>query len=827
MNLLRKYIQFNQKYKYFILLFWIFLFITCIPFIFKLKVKPNFKDLLPLDAPSVVGLNKLIQIYGGEGFFMLGLERKIKYKPIPTTNTNENKNTQQKNRNDLINFSKLITEQIYENTNLVKNVVYHLDIEFFKSNFLLHMDLADLKEIENRINKKIDSEKKNANPFYVDLLTKEYTLNFDDIKSKYNFKQFTEYFLNKSNDMIILLIKPQKSANDVKFVRNLVNNIQSNIFYIQSNYDSLKDIKPLYGGPYYEVYLDNAEIEEDIKKLSILSISCILVVLFLFYGSIRPILIILPSIILGLTINLALTQILINHLNLLSGFLSGILMGLGLDFGIHLYSRYELEKIKDRKNKKPRDITTLLTHVVWHSGIASFGGSVTTAAAFYSLSIAEFRGFSEFGIIAGNGMIITGLSVFLLFPLLVIFTDTLFEYFPFLKFRSIRFSRISFSPFYFLIKKHRYILIIICTFIILLSFYGSSFISFDYDFSKMRGKSLTLQPFIKKAEEIIGTTVRPCIIIVEDKQTLKELSKDISHIIGTKKGDTILFKQDIMEFIPKNQEEKIKIIQRLSHTYKKYNPFTSQYLQFSDNENNNLLEYALTPKVVNIENLPTYIKNEFVSEDNQYYFILIHPKSHIHLNINDQKIFSEQILNLNTKADKTKYQVTGIGIILGEIIVTIFKDGPTILLTALLVIFFITLLIFRNIRDIFVVFLSLLICTTMTLTFMLIFNVQFNILNLICIPTILGISVDSTIHICFRMREKKPKEDIYESVSHIARAIVISSITTLLGFGTLVFAGFKGLQTIGIVIIISIFAILIVSLIILPVFLPIFYKNSK
>ena len=57
---------------------WTFLFLFILlmagatPFILKLKVKPNWKDLLPSDSPSVVNLEKLGKLYGSEGFLVVG-----------------------------------------------------------------------------------------------------------------------------------------------------------------------------------------------------------------------------------------------------------------------------------------------------------------------------------------------------------------------------------------------------------------------------------------------------------------------------------------------------------------------------------------------------------------------------------------------------------------------------------------------------------------------------------------------------------------------------------------------------------------------------------
>ena len=80
----------------------------------------------------------------------------------------------------------------------------------------------------------------------------------------------------------------------------------------------------------------------------------------------------------------------IGYVNLITAFIFAILLGLGIDFGIHFFARYKEEY---GLGKSPLE-AMVATHV--QCGAASIPAAVTTASAFAALSIADFRGFSQF-----------------------------------------------------------------------------------------------------------------------------------------------------------------------------------------------------------------------------------------------------------------------------------------------------------------------------------------------------------------------------------------------------------------------------------------------
>jgi hypothetical protein len=109
-----------------------------------------------------------------------------------------------------------------------------------------------------------------------------------------------------------------------------------------------------------------------------------------------------------------------------------------------------------------------------------------------------------------------------------------------------------------------------------------------------------------------------------------------------------------------------------------------------------------------------------------------------------------------------------------------------------------------------------------------IIGIELNFLNVIVMPMIIGIGVDNGIHLIQRYYErgKDPTlSDLRRAVSRTGRALVMTSLTTIVGFGSLALADFRGIREMGLISILGITYTLIASLILLPALLKIWTQR--
>jgi len=95
-------------------------------------------------------------------------------------------------------------------------------------------------------------------------------------------------------------------------------------------------------------------------------------------------------------------------------------------------------------------------------------------------------------------------------------------------------------------------------------------------------------------------------------------------------------------------------------------------------------------------------------------------------------------------------------------------------------------------------------------------GIPLNPANLIVLPLILGIGVDDGVHVVHDFRRQKGK---YRMSASTASAVLITSLTTMVGFGSLMIASHQGLQSLGRVLTIGVSCCLFTSLVMLPAIL--------
>jgi len=166
-----------------------------------------------------------------------------------------------------------------------------------------------------------------------------------------------------------------------------------------------------------EPVLELAEMEQSQKDTTIASIAsliiCALIFIYGYQQTGRPIKATF-CLLVGLAYTLAFTTAVVGHLNILTITFVPILIGLAIDYGVHLISRYE-EELRRGKTQE-----AALTKAMIYTGQGIFTGALTTAGAFLAMALTDFKGIQEMGIICGGGLIICFIPMMTLLPVLLL-----------------------------------------------------------------------------------------------------------------------------------------------------------------------------------------------------------------------------------------------------------------------------------------------------------------------------------------------------------------------------------------------------------------------
>ncbi|MCB1747408.1 MAG: MMPL family transporter [Gammaproteobacteria bacterium] len=126
--------------------------------------------------------------------------------------------------------------------------------------------------------------------------------------------------------------------------------------------------------------------------------------------------------------------------------------------------------------------------------------------------------------------------------------------------------------------------------------------------------------------------------------------------------------------------------------------------------------------------------------------------------------------------------------------------------------------ILRRIGEVVIVLTPLLLAGLLTTAITVVADVPFNFANIIALPLLLGIGVDSALHIMHRYKTTG-EDDVSLLASSSARAVLFSALTTAASFGNLATSPHAGTASMGVMLTIGLTMTLLCTLIVLPALL--------
>jgi uncharacterized protein len=149
---------------------------------------------------------------------------------------------------------------------------------------------------------------------------------------------------------------------------------------------------------------------QDMTLASILAVACVSLVFMIFFrGVVRPLVTVL-ALLVGVAWSAGFATIAVGQLNLVSSVFGVVLVGIGIDFGIHLLARYQ------QALATLGDVDGALEDALLHAGRGNLTAAFTTAAAFFTALLTDFEGLAQLGVIAGSGVLLCALSMLLVLP---------------------------------------------------------------------------------------------------------------------------------------------------------------------------------------------------------------------------------------------------------------------------------------------------------------------------------------------------------------------------------------------------------------------------
>jgi uncharacterized protein len=166
----------------------------------------------------------------------------------------------------------------------------------------------------------------------------------------------------------------------------------------------------------------NSVINADMLRSTIISSIGVIVIIFLAFGSLFYSMIALIPLLMSVVLTMAWAKLVVDGFNLVTTFLPALVLGLGIDYSIHFISRYAEERTKGTSFNRALHVT------VEKKGEAAFVAATTTGIVFLGLLLSRSRALFEMGAITGVGILLSFVTTLLILPSLITLFHFLFRF---------------------------------------------------------------------------------------------------------------------------------------------------------------------------------------------------------------------------------------------------------------------------------------------------------------------------------------------------------------------------------------------------------------
>ncbi len=220
-----------------------------------------------------------------------------------------------------------------------------------------------------------------------------------------------------------------------------------------------------------------------------------------------------------------------------------------------------------------------------------------------------------------------------------------------------------------------------------------------------------------------------------------------------------------------------------------------------------------------LEELPESILDRFSNKSRNQFLITVFPAGNIW---QDSEFLTRFVSDLDTVSDKA----TGLPPVFRALIEVIGQDGRNAAFLTLAIVFLILWVDFRSPGYALLAMTPLVVGVVWMIGLMQLVGMQLTVMNVMGLPMIVGIGIDDGVHIVHRLRIEG-KSKLNTVFSSTGKAIALTSITTMLAFGSLIFAIWRGFGHLGGALFLGVGACFLTTLIILPGIIGLMNRKSN
>lgn len=676
------------------------------------------------------------------------------------------------------------------------------ELKFFNDRRPLYMDLGDLQKVRDYIREKIDYERQLFNPLNIfsGRELPEPRLDIGGLERKYSqkisaYSRFPGgYYATPDGRTRVILVNLPGKVSGVDAAAGLRRLVDEAIARVDpARFDSAMQI--LFTGGVQNMLEEHHALIEDLELSTVIVMVLVTGVLLLFYRAVRATLLLVFALLIGTLWTFGASYFAVGYLNANSAFLGGIVLGNGINFGIIFLARYLEER------RKGHDHPTALGSSINGTLTGTWTAALAAGLAYGSLMLTGFRGFKQFGVIGLIGMVLCWLATFTVLPAFLTIAE---------RWRPLTRADLDRSKprrewlstlLGNLVANHAgkiwagSLLLTLISAAMLLR-YSPSIL--ETDLSKLRDRRSMESGSAhhsRHLDEVFQRYLSPIVIMPREREDAVEIAQRLKEIQKLEGKQTLISSvQTIDEFLPRDQREKIRVLQEIE---KLLPPKLMKQLSPEDRGRVMAFFNPESFRLVQQDDLPKLILEKFTERDGSIgKLVLVEPPlSNGTWEGNRLRTFIAQLRRV-ADAVSPGSPVAGQLPVTADILSAISHDGPRATVFALLAVMLLVLALFRRIGTVLLTLLSLLLGMGWMAGAIFGFWIKINFLNFIALPITFGIGVDYGVNI-FQRYMQEGSDNIVSVIRNTGAAVMLASLTTIIGYGSLLIAGNQAFVSFG------------------------------
>jgi len=676
---------------------------------------------------------------------------------------------------------------------------------FLQQNKLLYAPLDEIRKVHDEIRERYDYEvQKRAGgdlgldddappPLTAATVRERFAHAEDQLK-----KQGSGYYVGEDGKLLAILIRTPVEPGSIEPARALREQITRVVNETDPQRFDLRMVVE-YTGDFITSVEEYENVKNDLGHVGLYGVAMVLASVLLFFMRIRTLLAMTVTIAIGLAWTFGSARLLVGYLNSSTGFLVSIIAGNGINFGIIYMARY----LEGRRvpGTTAADAVRIAHADTWLATLAAAGAAMLS---YGSLAITNFRGFKHFGIIGGAGMILCWLATYAFLPTILLTMERV-RPIAHESWRT-RVRELYSSGFAYLAERFPRAItvgsLVLGAVALVVSVHYFVSDPMEYDMTKLRnadtGRSSHAGELSGRVDAVVGRLGQDGMaIMVERLDQVLPVKAELERRLEAAPPDAKPFEQvvTIFDILPRDQTEKIPLLRETrdllvrAHARGALNDADWQELQPY------LPAAELSP--VGIADLPEPMARAFAEKDGtRGRIVYIAPKDGRSVwDGHYLQLWADSFRNIALPSGEVIHG-SGRAVIFADMLKAVVEDAPKAIFASLLGTFLIILIAFGASRSAAWVLGSLTLGVLGMVSFLSARHLKLNFLNFVALPITFGIGADYAVNIVQRVR-LEGVANIRTVVIETGGAVILCSLTTMLGYLSLMLSMNQAIVTFG------------------------------